>query len=297
MKFSVKMCLSAALTALTATSVALACGTPPPQNPPPPPPDPPIVCCSVIARVPCPIDPCNFEYWIVCYGRIDGLPLFVSNPMPLPPNQTCLCGLPPMPQAAAAAGASVVGVWFTNPGNIPWDPTQIPDEPGYGPFNPITDPNLQLQVDSFFDIYYTAAGLMPPPGTDGLSSIFGFSGNPDGTGQIFPGLAFNIYKCLRVPRGFDPNLLCPPLQEAALGLFLADNGQVGLEPGQGGNPPIPLPLYVPGDGAMYKIRWYPMMVPPSCPPPLPGDLNGDLVVNTADLGILLGNFGSIHPCP
>lgn len=296
MKSSIKWSLSAALTAFVATSVAYSCGTPPPMNPPPPPPAPAIVCCSVIDRVPCPIDPCNFEYWIVCYGRIDGLPLFVSNPMPLPPNQQCLCAVPPLPQGAVLGGASVVGLWFTNPGNIPWDPTQIPNEPGYGPFDVVTDPNIQFQVDSFFDIYYAAAGVSPPAGGTSLSTVFGFGSGPAG-GQIFPGLTFNVYQCLRVPRGFDPNLLCPPLQEAALGLFLADNGIVGLEPSAPGQPPISLPAFVPGNGAIYKFRWYPMMVPPSCPPPHLGDINGDLVVNTADLGILIGAFGSTHPCP
>lgn len=296
MNSSIKRSFGALMTALTGCSVALACGTPPPMDPPPPPPDPPIVCCSVIDRVPCPIDPCNFEYWIVCYGRIDGLPLFVSNPMPLPQSQQCLCALPPLPKTALAAGASVVGVWFTDPRNIPWDPTQIPNEPGYGPFDVVQDPGIQAQVDGFLDVYNAAAGIPSTPGTNGLSTVWGFGPGPGG-GLILPDLQFNIYQCLRVPRGFDPNLLCPPLMEASLGLFLADNGSVGLEPSQPGLPPIPLPAFVPGDGAIYKFRWYPMMVPPSCPPPHPGDLNGDLVVNTADLGILIGNFGSMHPCP
>jgi len=286
----------AAFSALAAGAIALGCGTPPPMNPPPPPPDPPIVCCSVIDRVPCPDDPCNFEYWIVCYGRLDGLPLFESNPMPLPQNQTCLCAVPPLPSGAVAAGATVIGLWFTNPANIPWDPTLIPNEPGYGPFEPLDPTDKQLfQIDSFFDIYYSAAGISNPPvGASGrLSSVWAFSG----PGSIPPGVTYNIYECLRVPRGFDPNLLCPPLQEGVLGLFLGDNGQVGLEPSAPGLPPIPLPAWTPGDGAMYKFRWYPMMVPPSCPPDFPGDLNGDLVVDTADLGTLIGNFGGSHPCP
>ncbi|MCB9837954.1 MAG: VCBS repeat-containing protein [Phycisphaeraceae bacterium] len=36
-------------------------------------------------------------------------------------------------------------------------------------------------------------------------------------------------------------------------------------------------------------------VPDNCAPALPGDLNGDCVVDTADLGILLGSFGSAGP--
>lgn len=296
MRISMKAYASAALAALTGASAALSCGTPPPTSPPPPPPDPPIVCCQVIDRVPCPDDPCNFEYWIVCYGRIDGLPLFESNPMPLFANQACACAVPPLPPGAAAAGASVVGLWFTNPLNLPWDPTQIPDEPGFGPFEPVgPKDNIRFQIDSFFDIYYQAAGVPNPPvGADGnLSSVFTFSG----PGQIQPNVTFNIYQCLRVPRGFPADLLCPPLQEGTLGLFLAENGVVGLEPSAPGLPPIPLPAWVPGDGAMYKFRWYPVSVPPSCPPVHPGDLNNDLVVDTADLGSLIANFGTTHPCP
>jgi len=296
MNVRVKFCIGAALAALTGASVALSCGTPPPMNPPPPPPDPPIVCCSVIDRVPCPDDPCNFEYWIVCYGRIDGLPLFVSNPMPLLQSQQCICAIPPLPGPAVSAGASVVGLWFTNPLNIPWDPTLIPNEPGYGPFEQLSPSSKEgFQVDTFFDIYYSAAGVSKPPiGPQGnLSSVFAFGG----PGTIPPDVVFNVYQCLRVPRGFSPDLLCPPLQEGVIGLFLGESGTVGLEPSAPGLPPIPLPAWTPGDGAMYKFRWYPMMVPPSCPPPLPSDINGDNVIDTADLGILIGSFGTTHPCP
>lgn len=296
MRLNLRTTFGAVFASLTATSLALACGTPPPMNPPPPPPDPPIVCCQVIDRVPCPDDPCNFEYWLVCYGRIDGIPLFQSNAMPLLPNQKCLCAIPPLPQIAIDGGASVVGLWFTNPQNIPWDPTLIPDEPGYGPFEPLPNSEKeQFQVDSFFDIYYQAAGVVNPPiGPFGnRASVFSFQG----PGQIPDGVVFNIYQCLRVPRGFPADLLCPPLQEGVLGLFLGQDGAVGLEPSAPGLPPIPLAGWAPGDGAMYKFRWYPIAVPPSCPPVHPGDLNGDLAVNSSDLGILIGNFGTFHPCP
>jgi len=248
----------------------------------------------VIDRVPCPVDPCNFEYWILCYGRIDGLPLYQSNPMALQVNQVCACAVPPLSTGAVAAGASVIGLWLTNPLNVPWDPTMIPDEPGYGPFEPTPDPNIQFQVDSFFDIYYQAA-LVPPPTTGpagNLSTVFQFRG----PGQILPNLVFNVYQCIRVPRGFDPALLCTPLQEGAIGLFLGQDGVIALEPLAPGLPPIGITGFVPGDGAIYKFRWYPVNVPPSCPPAFPPDINSDGLVNTADLGLLIGSFGSPGPC-
>jgi len=294
MRISAKVYGCAALTTLTAASIAMACGTPPPEAPPPPPPDPPIVVCQVIDRVPCPIDPCGFEYWIVCYGRMDGLPLFNSNPMEITPGQQCLCVVPPLPQGAIDQGATVIGLWLTDPANLPWDPTQIQDEPGYGPFNVINDSSIQTQVDSFFDIYYTAAGITPPPGGTGLTTVFG---TPPTGGEILPEIVFNVYQIIRVPRNFDPLKLCPPSQEGGIGLFLADNGTVGLEPLAPGLPPIGIADYVPGNGAIYKFRWLPVAVPPSCPPPFTSDLNGDGVVDTADLGLLLGGFGLSHPCP
>jgi hypothetical protein len=277
--------------------MALSCGTPPPMNPPPPPPAPPIVCCQVIDRVPCPIDPCNFEYWIVCYGRIDGLPLFNSNPMALTPGQACGCAVPPLNPAAVAAGATVVGLWFTDPTRVPWDPTQIPNEPGYGPFEPEPDPNIQFQVDSFFDIYYQAAGIVPDANPLGVSSLFSFRTGAAG-GQILPGLVFNVYTCIRVPRNFPPDALCTPLQEGGIGLFMIEpTGEVLLEPLAPGLAPIPAALFAPGDGAFYKFRWYPVSVPPSCPPPFPPDINSDGLVDTADLGTLIANFGMLNPCP
>ena len=291
MKFSAKLSLTAALSSLIAASAVLACGTPPPQAPPPPPPDPPIVCCQVIARWPCPIDPCNFEYWIVCYGRIDGLPLFVSNPMLLFPNQQCICAFPALSQAAVLQGAKVVAFNFTDPQKIPWDPTQIPDEPGYGPFQPVDDPIILAQIDEFVGRYTEASGIPVSP-----TSAFGFGPGPDG-GEILPGIVFNCYVTIRVPRGFGKDKLCPPLFEGSIGLYLVEDGQVFLEPVAPGLPPIPPFAFVPGDGAMYKFRWYPVAVPPSCPPPFLADNNGDGVIDTADLGILIGAFGSTHPCP
>jgi hypothetical protein len=279
-----------AIGALTAAAAVLACGTPPPMQPPPPPPDPPIVCCSLIARVPCPIDPCNFEYWIICYGRIDGNPLFVSNPMPLPNTQRCICAIPPLPPDAVLCGAQMIGLWFTNPTRIPWDPTLINDEPSYGPFEPIEDAATISQIDSFFDVFYAAGGVVPPPSsTPFRTSPWGFSGNVGA--QILPGLVFNVYTCIRVPRGFPDFKLCVPLQEAAIGLFLQSSGQVLIEPLSTGQPPIPFLAYNPFQGAaIYKFRWYPTMVPPSCPPSLAADVNGDGIVDTADLGLLIGDF-------
>lgn len=315
-----------ALASLVVSGVVLACGTPPPMLPPPPPPDPPVVCCNVIWRGPCPIDPCNFEYWIACYGRIDGVPLFNSNPMPLLPSQRCLCAVPPLPPAAVACGASVVGFWFTNPLNLPWDPRDIQDEKGYGPFEPVKDDSTQFQVDQFFDIYYQAAGIpLPLPASDapgrtqrviagdstaagaeetvsagtedglpggptgGFASIFGFRG----PGQIIPGVVFNCYVCYRVPRGFDPNKLCLPLEQGAIMLFLQDGQQVLLEPDGPGQPPIPLPAWQPGRGAVYKFNWYPVAVPPSCPFTLQADVNDDNKVDSADLSVLIGQFGQV----
>ncbi len=287
---SMKSLAAGAVGALTAAATVFACGTPPPMHPPPPPPAPPIVCCMTIAKVPCPIDPCNFEYWIVCYGRIDGQPLFVSNPMPLPNFQTCICAIPPLPPEAVTCGAQMIGLWFTNPARIPWDPTLITDEPGYGPFEPILDPSTQSQGNAFFDVFYAAGGVIPPPSADGnRASLWGFSGGPGA--QIFPGLVFNVYTCIRVPRGFPDIKLCVPLQEGAIGLFLRSGAQLLIEPLLTGQPPIPLPAYNPNNGtAIYKFRWYPNMAPPSCPPRLAADVNGDGIVDTADLGLLIGAF-------
>lgn len=217
--------------------------------------------------------------------------------MPLLPGQACACALPPLNTAATGAGASVVGLWFTDPTKVPWDPTGIPNEPGYGPFDPDPDPNLAFQIDSFFDVYYQAAGIDPTPLGPSLSTVFSFRTGPSG-GQILPNLVFNVYVCLRVPRNFPPDALCTPLQEGGIGLFLQEpDGSVFLEPLAPGLAPIPIGLAQPGQGAFYKFRWYPVAVPPSCPPPHTGDINSDLVVDTADLGILLGAFGSTHPCP
>lgn len=285
-----KKLVTTALAMGCSTAAVLACGTPP--EPPPPPPDPPIVCCFVIDWWIDPADP-GFEYLTVRYVRDDGLPLFQSNPMPLPPTQQCACALPPLPQSAAAAGVQVVGLSFGD--ILPSWQGLPPDVPGYGPFEPI-DPtdNTQFQVDSFFDIYYQLGGIPIPPAGERLSSVFQFGG----PGDIPPGQVFDVYQLLRIPAGFDPNQLCLPQQLGGLGLFLVDNGQVFVEPPAPGAPPLNLAQFAAngGNAAFYKFRWYPLHVPPPCPiiigpNPCPWDFNGDGNVGAADLAQLLGAWG------
>lgn len=288
---------------------ALACGHPP--VPPPPPPKPPLVCCMVIDHFVDPTDP-NFECVIVRYFRRDGLPLYSSNPMPLVPGQFCLCALPPLGSAAIACGARIVATTFGDPKNIPWQGLP-PDQPPYGPFQPVNDPNLQIQVDQFFTLYAEAATPPPtapgepqnirPPDT-GLSQLWTFGPPAGATGQIPPNVVFDIYQKIRVPRGFDPNCLCPPNQIWFFGLFFVDQDAAGntilqVEPGAAGNG-LTFGQFAqnPQNSAFYKFRWYRPVVPPPCPPtpgPCPGDANGDGVVNFADITGVVANW--LRPCP
>ncbi|MCA9293002.1 MAG: hypothetical protein KDA20_04230 [Phycisphaerales bacterium] len=275
----------------TAAAGVLACGTP--TEPPPPPPDPPIVCCQVIRWIDDPAT--GTECLIVRYFRKDGLPLFQSNPMPLLPTQQCACAVPPLPQAALAAGAIVEELTFGTPRP---DCRPLPDNAnGYGPFTPLplSGPIAQ-QIDSFFDIYWTVAGdpEMVPPDT-GLARPWVFSG----PGNILPDQVFDIYKKIRVPAGFDPRLLCVPCQRWIIGLFFVENGQVFIEPAQPGAP-VPLNQFAlnPGASSIYKFTWYPLIVPGPCPlGPMncPGDTNGDNVVDLQDLNLVLFNFGMVCP--
>lgn len=272
-------------------AAALACGTPPPNDPPPPPPDPPIVCCVVIDKQPDPSDP-GFECWIVRYFRQDGRPLYVSNPMPLPPTQRCVCAVPPLPPEAVAAGASVMGLSFG--GQPPWRGLP-PNQPGYGPFQPVPlGAPIYGQASEFFNAYRLAAGptVTPPPG--GFAQLWSFGG----PGQILPGLVFDIYQKLRVPSGFPPSLLCVPGQMWMIGLFLQDGTTLFAEPISTGLAPIPLPQFQqnPGNSAFYKFKWYPDIVPPVCPP-CPGDTDSDFDVDFGDLNIVLSFFGVICPMP
>lgn len=274
----------------TLTAATFACGTPPPQTPPPPPPDPPIVCCIVIDWFQDPTNP-NFECLIVRYFRQDGQPLFQSNPMPLLPNQACACAVPPLPSIALAAGAVPAGLSF---GARPIWRGLPPNVPGYNNFQHITNPDIQAQVDSFFDVFAAAAGPTVTPPDTGLSQPFGFSG----PGNIPPNQVFDIYQKIRVPRGFDPRVLCIPGQMWMLGLFLIQDGQVLVEPTAPGLPPLPLPQFQqqPGRGAFYKFKWYPFILPPFCPR-CPGDTNDDFIVNFADLNNVLSAFGTACPPP
>lgn len=275
----------------TAAASVLACGTP--TQPPPPPPAPPIVCCQVIRWIDDPAT--GTECLIVRYFRKDGLPLFQSNPMPLLPTQQCLCAVPPLPQAAINAGAVVEQLTFGTPRP---DCRPMPDDVvGYGPFTPIPPTSSQSQqVDSFFDIFFAVAGdpEMVPPDT-GLQQSWVFSG----PGQILPGQVFDIYKKIRVPAGFNPQLLCVPCQRWIIGLFLVDGGQVFVEPAQPG-PAIPVGVFAgnPGNSSFYKFAWYPLIVPGPCPlgpTNCPGDANGDNVVDLQDLNLVLFNFGLVCP--
>lgn len=118
------------------------------------------------------------------------------------------------------------------------------------------------------------------------------AGGPVG-GGIPPGVMFDIYQKLSVPRGFDPRCLCDPNQIWILGLFLDDNGIVFVEPGQPGDG-TPTSQYNPftGDsGAIMKFRWYWPAIPSACPPfPCPGDANQDGVVAFSDVTSVLGNW-------
>lgn len=270
-----------------AVSSVLACGTP--TQPPPPPPAPPIVCCVVIDWFIRPNEP-DCEYILVRYFRQDGLPLYQSNPMPLAPTQFCLCSLPPLPPDPTGVGPMSVGFRFGAPGALPWN--GLPDDaPGYGPFQPVANPNVLAQVQEFNQAYAKAAG--DTVDLPGAPQVFGFAG----PGTIPPGVAWDIYQLIKVPRGYDPRNLCPFAGAMGIvGLFLGDGGLVLAEPLAPGMPPIPFPQFAqnPGQSAFYKFKWYPVIIPPPCPP-CPGDINGDGRRDFADLNILLGVFNI--PCP
>ncbi|HBS28743.1 MAG TPA: hypothetical protein DEB06_04675 [Phycisphaerales bacterium] len=247
------------------------------------------------------IDPiCNKEVLILCYFREDGLPLFVSNPMPLPASQQCACGLgklPPLP------GVMDGGISF---GPVPPAGTTdfcIPlpgDVPGYGPFTPQCDPQVSQQVDSFFDIFYQL-GEVPRDPTDpcpSLSTTFSFRGGPNSF--IPPGQSFVIYRKVIIPRGMDPNLLCG-FGLSGIGLFLVDGGVVGLEPPAAGLPPIsPGEFLQNPSGAFYKVKCLPLELPGPCPPlgcprPCPGDADLDSDVDFDDITTVLARW--LQPCP
>jgi len=304
-----------ALVVGNAMSAALGCGTPPvtsppqqpPPPPPPPPPAPPIVCCVVIDHFVDPVNP-NLECIITRYFRRDGAPLYESNPMPLAPGQLCACALPPLPSIAVQKGARIVSTTFGDPRIIPWQDLP-PDQPPYGPFQPLDDPNLSFQVDSFFDIFVQAA--TPPPGTPGepqniappdtgRQQLWTFGAGPNG-GQIPPGVFWDIYQKIRVPRGFDPNCLCVPGQIWFLGLFLIESDPTGavrvvVEPSTPGPGLTPSQFAAaPDKSAFYKFRWYRPVIPPPCPPPCVGDANLDGIVSFTDVLTTLGQFNQICP--
>lgn len=243
------------------TAIIWACGTPPPQNPPPPPPAPPVVCCVVVAWKPDPTNPLR-ECLIVRYFRQDGLPLFVSNPMPLTPNQQCLCTVPNLPSDVLAAG--VVATELTFGGSPPCDGIP-PNVPGYGPFVNNNVPTLLGQVNQFYIAYANASGpgTVMPPKNPQPHSLWTFSG----PGTIPPGQTFDVYQKISIPRGFDPRRLCTPGQMWMIGLFLVQDGQVLAEPIAPGLAPIPIGQFQtnPGQSAFYKFKWYPLIVPPPCP--------------------------------
>jgi hypothetical protein len=284
------------LATCTVTSAALGCGTPP--SPPPPPPDPPVVCCRISSWF---IDPvCNKEVLILCYFREDGLPLYISNPMPLPFTQQCACGFTPLP---TLPGVMDGGITFGPPSN-PFDSCDIlgPDQPGYGPFTPLCEPQTAQQIDSFFDVFYNVAKIPPRSGPcPRQSTVFSFRG----PGQIQPGVPFVVYRKVIVPRGFDPNVLCSATTSnlSAIGLFLVDNGTPFIEPPAAGLPPIPFSQFSqnPGASAMYKVKCLPLDLPGPCPFPCPvppfcaGDADGNGFVNFADITATLANFGRICP--
>ncbi len=268
-------------------SSVFACGAP--TQPPPPPPAPPIVCCVVIDWFIRPNEP-ECEYILVRYFRQDGLPLYQSNPMPLAPSQFCLCSLPPLPSDPTGVGPMSVGFRFGAPGTLPCD--GLPNNaPGYGPFQQVSDPNVLAQVREFNSAYAKAAGDTVPQ--NAAPQVFGFGG----PGTIPPGVAWDIYQLIKVPRGYDPRNLCPFAGAMGIvGLFLGDAGLVLAEPIAPGLPPIPIQQFAqnPGQSAFYKFKWYPVIIPPPCPP-CPGDINGDGQRDFADLNILLGVFNI--PCP
>lgn len=284
-----------ALGAACISAGALACGTPP--QPPPPPPAPPVVCCRIVAWYIDPICP-NRQVIIVCYFREDGLPLFQSNPMPLPSNQQCACGFPKL---RALPGVMEGGIAF---GPVSANPLQVfcepmpPDQEGYGPFTPLCEPQSQQQVDSFFDIFYSIGGFNPGDPTDPcpkLSSVMQFRGSPNTF--IPPGVPFAVYRKIILPLGVDPNLLCGGL--STVGLFLIDNGNVLIEPPAPGLPPLDLAGFANGGGmgAIYKVKCLPLDLPSPCRVPgacCPGDANGDGIPDFNDIVMILSRW--LIPC-
>jgi len=237
------------------------------------------------------------EILILCYFREDGLPLFVSNPMPLPGSQQCACGVGKLP---TLPGVMDGGLSF----GPPPDPTNMglcvpmpPNQPGYGPFTPQCDPSVSQQVDSFFDIFYELGQVPRGDPTDPcpqLSTTYSFRGGPD---SVIPqGVAFAVYRKVIIPRGLDPNLLCGS-GLSGIGLFLVDGGLVGLEPPAAGLPPL-----TPGEfamspfGAFYKVKCVPLGLPAPCRVPgscCLGDANCDGIVDFDDLVEVLGRWLTI----
>lgn len=270
----------------TVAGAALGCGTPPTE--PPPPPSPPIVYCVPVTWMEDPNDP-NSDMVILWYYRIDGQPLYVSNPMPLPATQACACGLTPLP---AIPGVADLGITFGGP----YDPCAgLPaNVQGYGPFAPNNNPGIPQQIDSFFDVFYNVAGI-PNPGTS-LSNTFSFSG----PGTIPSGVVWDVYRKIRIPRGFHPRNICPPGALSAIGLFLINGNQVLAEPGTQGQPPIPFAQFQqnPGNSAFYKVCWAPYCQRIPCRPVPPfclGDADGNGIVNFADITAVLASFNMACP--
>jgi hypothetical protein len=284
-----RQAVASVLTVAGAFASVLACGTS--TEPPPPPPQPPIVCCQVVAWWIDPLDPTR-QYAIIRYYRIDGLPLFQSNPMPLAANQLCACSLGKLPNIP---GVEDAGLSFGVPQPNPCQP--FPDSvPGYGPWGRAEScSNPPQQIESFFDIFTQVAGIPPSSGTQSVAYTFG------GPGNIPPGVTFDVYRKICFPRGVDiSQVACPPGSLTAIGLFLVNNGTALVEPVSPGQPPIPFSLFQqnPGASSFYKVLCCPPLVTAPCDPcfapaPCPGDANGDNVVNFSDITTVLANFGFV----
>lgn len=283
------------LAATGLASAVLACGTPP--GPPPPPPAPPVVCCRIVAWYQDPV--CiGRQTIILCYYREDGLPLFVSNPMPLPASQQCGCAVSKLPNFP---GVEDGGIAFGPVGDPAARCITFPqDVPGYGPFTTLCSPQTTQQIDSFFDIFTKAAGIPRDTSTNcpQQSNVFSFSG----PGQIPAGVGFGLYRKVIIPAGFNPNLLCG-FGLSAVGLFLIDNGVPFVEPPASGLPPIPFGQFAqnPGASAFYKVKCLPLDLPAPCafpcvaPTPCLGDANNDGIVGFGDITTVLNFFGRICP--
>lgn len=274
-----------------AVASVMACGTS--TEPPPPPPQPPIVCCQVTAWWIDPLDPAR-QYIIIRYFRTDGLPLFQSNPMPVGANQLCACTLGKLP---SIPGVEDAGLSFGMPQPNPCAPLEQ-DVPGYGPWGRAErcQPSSQ-QIDSFFDVFASVAGI--PNTTGNSTSTFAFGG----PGNIPPGQSFDVYRKVCFPRNVDiSQVACPPGSLTAIGLFLVDNGTAFVEPVSPGQPPIPFSVFQqnPGNSSFYKVICCPPLVTEPCnpclaPAPCPGDADGNGIVNFSDITSVLANFG--FQCP